>query len=87
MPRAEYIHGERNDTISGDTFDGNRIQFAAQLNFCPMQYTLPVRGQGHTVMTRMSVMHDTPVHGQPAPSIMSGNDCRAMSTSITSVAP
>ncbi len=30
---AEYIYGERNDTISGDTFDGNRIQLAAQLNF------------------------------------------------------
>ncbi len=30
---AEYIYGERNDTISGDTFDGNRVQLAAQLNF------------------------------------------------------
>ncbi len=30
---AEYIYGERNDTISGDDFDASRIQFAAQLNF------------------------------------------------------
>ncbi|MES0824639.1 DcaP family trimeric outer membrane transporter [Ruegeria sp. SCP11] len=30
---AEYIYGERNDATTGDTFDGNRVQFAAQLNF------------------------------------------------------
>ncbi|WP_420584564.1 DcaP family trimeric outer membrane transporter [Ruegeria sp.] len=30
---AEYIYGERNDVISGQDFDGNRVQFAAQLNF------------------------------------------------------
>ncbi len=30
---AEYIFGERNDVISGQTFDGNRVQIAAQLNF------------------------------------------------------
>lgn len=30
---AEYIFGERDDTISGNTFDGDRIQLAAQLNF------------------------------------------------------
>ncbi len=30
---AEYIYGERNDTISGDDFDASRVQFAAQLNF------------------------------------------------------
>ena len=48
---AEYIHGTRNDTTSGGIFDGNRIQFAAQLNVWPTQYTLPGRGHGHTVMT------------------------------------
>ncbi len=30
---AEYIYGERNDEPTGRTFDGNRIQLAAQLNF------------------------------------------------------
>ncbi len=30
---AEYIYGERNDVNSGDTFDGSRVQVAAQLNF------------------------------------------------------
>lgn len=30
---AEYIYGERNDVNSGQDFDGNRIQVAAQLNF------------------------------------------------------
>ncbi|UWQ29998.1 DcaP family trimeric outer membrane transporter [Leisingera sp. M523] len=30
---AEYIFGERNDTISGNTFDGDRVQLAVQLNF------------------------------------------------------
>ena len=30
---AEYIYGERNDVNTGRTFDGNRIQLAAQLNF------------------------------------------------------
>lgn len=30
---AEYAYGERNDASSGDTFDGNRVQFAAQLDF------------------------------------------------------
>ncbi|KIC21617.1 DcaP family trimeric outer membrane transporter [Leisingera sp. ANG-Vp] len=30
---AEYIFGERNDAISGNTFDGDRVQFAVQLNF------------------------------------------------------
>ena len=30
---AEYIYGERNDVGTGDTFDGNRVQLAAQLNF------------------------------------------------------
>ncbi|WP_377190102.1 DcaP family trimeric outer membrane transporter [Ruegeria meonggei] len=30
---AEYIYGERNDATTGRTFDGNRVQAAAQLNF------------------------------------------------------
>ncbi|WP_245602958.1 DcaP family trimeric outer membrane transporter [Leisingera methylohalidivorans] len=30
---AEYIFGERNDTVSGNTFDGDRVQLAVQLNF------------------------------------------------------
>ncbi|WP_171227856.1 DcaP family trimeric outer membrane transporter [Ruegeria sp. HKCCA4008] len=30
---AEYIYGERNDAPTGRTFDGNRVQLAAQLNF------------------------------------------------------
>ncbi|UWQ55077.1 porin [Leisingera caerulea] len=30
---AEYIFGERNDTISGNSFDGDRIQLAVQLDF------------------------------------------------------
>lgn len=30
---AEYIYGERNDEPTGRTFDGNRVQVAAQLNF------------------------------------------------------
>ena len=30
---AEYIYGERNDVPSGQTFDGSRVQLAAQLNF------------------------------------------------------
>lgn len=30
---AEYIYGERNDATTGSTFDGNRVQAAAQLNF------------------------------------------------------
>ncbi|WP_170758658.1 DcaP family trimeric outer membrane transporter [Ruegeria lacuscaerulensis] len=30
---AEYIYGERNDAPTGRTFDGNRVQVAAQLNF------------------------------------------------------
>ncbi len=30
---AEYIFGERNDEPTGRTFDGNRVQLAAQLNF------------------------------------------------------
>ncbi len=30
---AEYIYGERNDATTGDTFDGSRVQVAAQLNF------------------------------------------------------
>ncbi|NOD34656.1 MULTISPECIES: DcaP family trimeric outer membrane transporter [unclassified Ruegeria] len=30
---AEYIYGERNDASTGRTFDGNRVQLAAQLNF------------------------------------------------------
>ncbi|WP_170769151.1 DcaP family trimeric outer membrane transporter [Ruegeria lacuscaerulensis] len=30
---AEYIYGERNDVISGEDFDGSRVQVAAQLNF------------------------------------------------------
>ena len=30
---AEYIFGERNDTFTGDTFDGDRVQVAVQLNF------------------------------------------------------
>ncbi|WP_037308167.1 DcaP family trimeric outer membrane transporter [Ruegeria halocynthiae] len=30
---AEYIYGERNDATTGRTFDGNRVQVAAQLNF------------------------------------------------------
>ncbi len=30
---AEYIYGERNDVNSGNTFDGSRVQVAAQLNF------------------------------------------------------
>lgn len=30
---AEYFFGERNDAPTGRTFDGNRVQFAAQLNF------------------------------------------------------
>lgn len=30
---AEYFFGERNDVNSGQTFDSDRVQFAAQLNF------------------------------------------------------
>ncbi|WP_050602900.1 DcaP family trimeric outer membrane transporter [Ruegeria sp. 6PALISEP08] len=30
---AEYIYGERNDAPTGRTFDGSRVQLAAQLNF------------------------------------------------------
>ncbi|WP_027259461.1 DcaP family trimeric outer membrane transporter [Leisingera aquimarina] len=30
---AEYIFGERNDAVSGNTFDGDRVQLAVQLNF------------------------------------------------------
>ncbi|MEM6658054.1 MAG: hypothetical protein AAF625_08200 [Pseudomonadota bacterium] len=30
---AEYFFGERNDTTSGQTFNADRIQLAAQLNF------------------------------------------------------
>lgn len=30
---AEYIYGERNDVISGNTFDGSRVQLAAQWTF------------------------------------------------------
>ncbi|MDC0659833.1 DcaP family trimeric outer membrane transporter [Leisingera sp. SS27] len=30
---AEYIFGERNDAASGNTFDGDRVQLAVQLNF------------------------------------------------------
>lgn len=30
---AEYIFGERNDTVSGSTFDGDRVQLAVQLDF------------------------------------------------------
>ncbi|CUH45791.1 hypothetical protein [Ruegeria atlantica] len=30
---AEYFYGERNDAPTGRTFDSNRIQLAAQLNF------------------------------------------------------
>ncbi len=30
---AEYIYGERNDEPTGRTFDGSRVQVAAQLNF------------------------------------------------------
>ncbi len=30
---AEYIYGERNDEPTGRTFDGSRVQLAAQLNF------------------------------------------------------
>ncbi|WP_254449165.1 hypothetical protein [Ruegeria sp. HKCCA5491] len=30
---AEYIFGERNDAPTGRTFDANRVQVAAQLNF------------------------------------------------------
>ncbi|KIC11491.1 hypothetical protein RA19_05460 [Leisingera sp. ANG-M1] len=30
---AEYLFGERNDAASGSTFDGDRVQFAVQLNF------------------------------------------------------
>ncbi|AXT25365.1 hypothetical protein D1823_01365 [Ruegeria sp. AD91A] len=30
---SEYIYGERNDAPTGRTFDGSRVQLAAQLNF------------------------------------------------------